>query len=143
MPPSDPFAVIGQELDLNISSKATGASARVISAIRLKNLALIPSRSKLPPTSSCTNKVFSMRMRKVSRASPSSGKARASASSKTLCRAGEKHEVQQHIKMEDDENERREDIKAQERNLILSTGRLSGSSRKSMRCVVVPVAIAR
>jgi hypothetical protein len=35
---------------------------------------------------------------------PMDADARASASSESLCRAGEKHEVQQHVKMEDDEN---------------------------------------
>ena len=36
---------------------------------------------------------------------------------KTLRRAGEQHEVQQHIKMEGDENDRRENIKAQQRQV--------------------------
>src|ERR1700730_310112 len=78
-------------------------------------MALIPSRSSLPPTSSCTKSVFSMRMRKVSRASPSSRNATAQRILKTLRRVGKRLEGQEHIKMEDDKNDRREDIKAQER----------------------------
>jgi hypothetical protein len=97
----------GRNMISNISSKTAGPSARVMNAItslRVPVLRRPTTARKACFRSACENFRLARRLQET----------RAPAHPR-LRRAGEKHEVQQHVKMEDDENARREDIKAQER----------------------------
>ena len=116
MPPSDRFAVIGQEHGLEHQQQDNRREREGDQRHeRSRSLALIPSRSSLPPTKQLHEKrVFDAHAKIFARLAILRECARQSVL-KALRRAGEKHEVQQHIKMEDDENDRRENIKAKQR----------------------------